>query len=350
MKLPNGYGSVYRLKGTRRNAYRVVISQEYIHDESGFKLKRVTLGYYPSKKKALEALTNYHENPYDIKAETMTFQDLYYKWSEDHFKTLANKSSIRTYKAAFNHSKPLHNMRFKDIRPNHIEGTIENAEVGGATKSRMKSMYNLMYRYAIKYDIVDKNYAELCNSVKIEKKFLKIPFTVEEVHKLWEIVEEVPFADMVLIGIYSGFRPIELTMIKTKDVHLKEGYIIGGTKTNAGRDRIVPIHSKIQSLIEKRYNESNEYLFTDYNIFTREISPLTYDKYRGRFKKVMLAVNMKHTPHETRHTFITQAKNCKMNEYILKKIIGHEIRDITEAVYTHRGIDDLKKEIAKIEY
>lgn len=198
-----------------------------------------------------------------------------------------------------------------------------------------------MYRYAIKYDIVDKNYAELCNSVKVERKKIKIPFTVEEVQKLWEMVEKVPFVDMVLVGIYSGFRPIELTMIKTKDVHLEEEYIIGGTKTDAGRDRVVPIHPQVESLIRKRYDEANEYLFMDYNMFTRDISSLTYDKYRGRFKKVMSAVNMKHNPHETRHTFITQAKYCKVNEYILKKIIGHEIRDVTEAVYTHRTIEDL---------
>lgn len=99
------------------------------------------------KKKALNALTNYHENPYDIQTESITFAELYEKWSEEHFKKLNNKPSIRTYTAAFNHSKPLHNMRFKDIRPNHLEGTIENADVGQATKSRMKSMYNLIYRY-----------------------------------------------------------------------------------------------------------------------------------------------------------------------------------------------------------
>ena len=67
-------------------------------------------------------------------------------------------------------------------------------------------------------------------------------------------------------------------------------------------------------------------------------------------KKVMSAVNMNHTSHETRHTFITQAKYCKVNEYILKKIVGHEIRDVTEAVYTHRNIEDLKKEIVKVKY
>lgn len=350
MKLPNGFGSIYKLKGSRRNSYRVVLSQGYIHTEVGIKPKRTTLGYFPSKKEALEALTNYHENPYDINAETMTFEDVYTRWSEDHFKKLSNKSSIRTYKAAYNHSKPLHKMRFRDIRANHMEGVIEEAVVGDATKSRMKSLYNLMYRFALKYDIVEKNYAELCNSVKVKRTHIKIPFTVEEINELWDAVDKVPFADMLLVGIYSGFRPIELTQIKTENINLSEGYIIGGVKTEAGTDRMVPIHPQIRCIIEKRYNPQNEFLFNDYDMFKHELSPLTYDKYRGRFDKVMLALNMKHTPHETRHTFISQAKQCQVNEYILKRIVGHEIRDVTEKVYTHRNLKELSKEIAKIIY
>lgn len=350
MKLPNGYGSVYRLKGQRRNPYMVVLTQGYTNTSIGLKRMRIILGYYSTKKEALIALTNYHENPYDIKSEKITFEELYERWSESHFKTLSNKSSIRTYKAAFNHSKPLHKMRFKDIRVNHLEKTIQSAEVGDATKSRMKSMYNLMFRYALKYDIVEKNYAELCNSVKVERKHIKVPFSIDEVNLLWKNVDHIPFVDMILVGIYSGFRPIELTMLKTEDIHLNEGYMIGGTKTNAGTNRIVPIHPMIEKIIEKRCNEKNEYLFSDYNIFEHTVCPLTYEKYRGRFEKVMKALNIRHTPHETRHTFITQANYCQVNEYILKKIIGHEVRDITERVYTHRSIDNLKQEIAKIKY
>lgn len=350
MKLPNGYGSVYKLKGNRRKPYVATISSSYSCTSNSVRCRREILGYFTTKKEALAALTSYHENPYDLRAESITFEELYEKWSEDHFKKLSNKSSMRTYKAAFNHSKPLHKMCFKSIRPNHLEGTIDNAEVGDATKSRMKSMYNLMYRYALKYDIVDKNYAELCNSVKVERTQVKVPFTSEEVNKLWEVEKELPFADMILVGLYSGFRPVELTMIKTSDVHLSEGYIIGGTKTRAGTNRTVPIHPKIKGIIEKRCNENNEYLFSDYNMFEREVCSLTYEKYRGRFEKVMKSLKLKHTPHETRHSFITQAKQCHVDDYMLKRIIGHEIRDVTEKVYTHRTIDELSKEIAKINY
>lgn len=228
------------------------------------------------------------------------------------YKKLANKSSIRTYTAAFKHSAPLHKMRFKDIRPNHLESTIKDANVGDATKSRMKSMYNMLYRYALKYDIIDKNYAELCDGIKVEKLRHKTSFTQEEIKQLWQLEEEnFPFADMILFAIYSGFRPIEMTMIKTKDIYLDKGYIIGGTKTAAGKNRVVPIHSKIKKIVENRYDINNEFLFMDYNMMERKVSKLTYDKYRGRFEEVMLMLKTNHTPHETRHSFIIYTKKIR---------------------------------------
>lgn len=50
---------------------------------------------------------------------------------------------------------------------------------------------------------------------------------------------------------------------------------------------------------------------------------------------------------KNRHTFITKAKESGLNEYILKLIVGHTIKNITERVYTHRELEDLKKEIEK---
>ena len=155
---------------------------------------------------------------------------------------------------------------------------------------------------------------------------------------------------MILFAIYSGFRPIEMTMIKTKDIYLDKGYIIGGTKTAAGKNRVVPIHSKIKKIVENRYDINNEFLFMDYNMMERKVSKLTYDKYRGRFEKVMLMLKTNHTPHETRHSFITYAKKSDINEYMLKQIIGHEIRDITGKVYIHQTIEELCLEMEKINF
>ena len=90
----------------------------------------------------------------------------------------------------------------------------------------------------------------------------------------------------------------------------------------------------------------SDFLFNDPN--GQQGTVLTYDKYRGRFSKVMTSLKLSHRPHETRHTFISLAKMCHMDEYILKLIVGHAITDITEKTYTHRTIEQLQKEICKI--
>lgn len=344
MKLPNGFGGITKLSGKRRNPYRVRITRGWTNDG---KQLYDTLGYYHTREEALTALANYNANPYDIKADNITFSEVYEKWSSEHFENIV-PSARRTWKSAYNYCKPLYNMRFKDIRVEHLEGTIKDADVGQNTKQRMKSMFNLMYRWALKHEVCEKDYAQLCNSVKKgAPTIIRIPFTYDEINTLWDNLD-FPFVDMILISLYSGLRPQELASIKTENIDLENMTIKGGLKTDAGRNRIVPIHSAIQDLIKKRYNSNNEYLFYDLNLDNYPIN--TYERYYGRFQKVMTKLNMKHMPHDTRHTFISEGKEKKMNEYILKLIVGHAIQDVTEKVYTHRQIDELKQEIEKITY
>lgn len=352
MKLPNGFGSVHKLPGNRRKPWRARKTVRWETDfETGIsKQIYVTIGYYPTQKEALQALAEYNENPYDISTQTITFAEVYEKWSEVHFQTIV-PSARRTWKSAYSYCKPLYNMRMKDIRVNHLEQTIKDADVGANTKGRMKSLFNLMYKYALKHEIVDKDYAALCDSIKKPKpKIVRIPFSDSEVQQLWNNIH-FPFVDMVLIGIYSGFRPQELAILKISDLDLNNGTFTGGLKTDAGKNRTVPIHPGIADLVRKNYDKAvqmqSEYLFNDEN--GQQGTWLTYDKYRGRFNKIMKKLNMVHKPHDTRHTFITKAKAAGVDEYILKLIVGHEIQDITEKVYTHRTLEDMKTEIQKIE-
>lgn len=60
-------------------------------------------------------------------------------------------------------------------------------------------------------------------------------------------------------------------------------------------------------------------------------------------------LNMNHTSYDCRHTFATRMKQIGANEQILKKILGHSIQDLTECVYTHRAIEELVKEVNKID-
>lgn len=351
MKLPNGFGSVHKLPGNRRNPWRVrkTVGWDVDYETGISKQKYITIGYYATQNEALLALSEYNANPYDISTNTITFSEVYERWSEIHFEKIV-PSARRTWKSAYSYCKPLYDMKMRDIRVHHLEQTIKEADVGDNTKGRMKSLFNLMYKYALKHEIVDKNYAALCDSIKKPKPAIKrIPFSDPEIKQLWDNIR-FPFVDMILIGIYGGWRPQELAILKITDVDLEEMTIIGGLKTDAGKNRIVPIHPIIADLVRKNYTKAvemqSEYLFNDED--GQQGTWLTYDKYRGRFNKVMKKLNMSHRPHDTRHTFITKAKEYKMDEYILKLIVGHEIQDITERVYTHRTLEDMRNEMSKI--
>lgn len=346
MKLPNGSGSVHKLDGNRRNPWRARITVGWSIDEATGKAKQnyQTIGYYPTRVAALDALSEYRKNPYELTTRSITFAEVYDRWSSEHFTEIC-ASAVRTWKSAYNHSKPLWNIKMRDIRAAHLEQTIREAKVGDDTKSRMKSLYNQMFRYAMKHEIVTKDYAALCNPVKkTTPSEPKIPFTEEEIRLLWDNID-YSIVDMILIEIYSGWRPQELALLKNKDIDLENGTMFGGIKTDAGRNRYVPIHPKIRPLIEKRYDTNNEQLFND---FSSKEPKMTYDKYEQRFRRTMDYLGLKHKPHETRHTFITRAKEAGVDEYCLKLIVGHQIGDVTEKVYTHRTMENLRREIEKI--
>lgn len=371
MKLPNGYGSISKMSGKRRRPFRVRITVGWSINEEKVVQKFKTVGYYKTKQEALEALAEYNKCPYDLDTKAMTFEEVYKVWSEDYFARLKSISSERTVKSAYSYSSGLYNMKMRDIRTYHLKECIDKGYIiptvgkekgkkryaTANTKSRMKSLYNLLFDYAMEHEIVDKNYArmfklgeEIVEQKRKDKK-PTVPFNNEEIKLLWDNVDKVQFADMVLIGIYSGWRPQEMAILKLEDIDLEKDIMLGGLKTDSGKNRFVPIHPLIRELIVKRYHEALEIgsdrLFND--LEGQQGTKMTYDKYRHRFDKVMNRLKINHRPHETRHTFITIAKDYNVDEYILKLIVGHKVEDITERVYTHRSLSQLQAEMLKIE-
>ena len=324
---------------------------------------------FTAKYDAYAALVEYNKNPYDLD-DDLTVEQLYEKWTDEYFKTLTNPSSIRTIKSAWNYCSAIYNMRAKDLRPRHIKGCMEDGtyvvdgvekKASSSTKTKIKSLFNLMLDYANENDLVEKNYArtfklsdDIIKDVEEEKKD-HIDFTDEEMQKLWNNLYDVDYVDVLLIQCYSGWRPQELGLLKMENVDLENWFITGGMKTDAGKDRVVPVHPKIRSLIKHRYQEAlslgSEYLINCTDTKTHRSSlKLTYDKYRHRVEKIVnkLELNPEHRAHDGRIQFATMAKDAKVNEYALKRIIGHKIDDLTEKTYTKRKREWLMEEILKI--
>lgn len=369
MRRANGSGSVFKMKDkTRRKPYRARVTVGWeINEETG-RSKQVIkdLGTYATQKEAYNAIQAFLNCPYDLTAAQMTMKELFDVWWEEYRETLKGVSSERTVTNAWEYCSSIYNMKIRDVRVYHLEECIRTAsrvstrgkdrgslkKASADTKSRIKSVFNLMFDFAYKRELVDRNYArafDLSKDIKNQRKLDKrenVIFSKAEIETLWDNVDKVKFADMILIGIYSGWRPQELAILKVKDVDLENDVFVGGLKTVAGIGRTVPIHKDIKHLVERNYNKAielgSQYLFNDEE--GQRGSFMTYDKYRGRFNKVMKLLKLySHHPHETRHTFYTQANRSGMDDILRDRIMGHSSESSLKSTYDHREIEDLKR-------
>src|SRR5690554_2686386 len=96
MRLPNGYGSVYRLPGNRRRPWVVRKTTGWTEDK---KQKYYTIGYFETRAKAMEALGEYNKNPIG-ELRDKTLGEIYNTWSKFKFGTIS-RSMVNGYKAAW---------------------------------------------------------------------------------------------------------------------------------------------------------------------------------------------------------------------------------------------------------
>lgn len=359
-RLPNGFGQITKIKNKNlRKPYRASVTVGKTSDGKCMKKLLKPQAYFETYNDAYAALVEYNRNPYDLD-DTITVSKLYTRWFDEYAKTLSSNTSKRTITSAWKYCKAVYDMRAKDIRARHIKGCMESCKSPNL-KSRIKSLFNLMLDYALEYEIVDKNYArtfQISDDVLKDVNKVKrghLTFKDEEIVALWENRDTYPVINIILFQCYTGFRPQEIGLIKRENINLDKNIIVGGMKTDAGRNRIVPIHPKIKGIVKDLYMESeklnSEYLVNCTDTHTHRSSYLfTYDKYRHRFEHVrdLLRLDPSHRAHDPRKYFITQAKKYNVDEYAIKYIVGHSITDLTEKVYTDRDISWLQSEIEKI--
>ena len=339
MRRSNSTGSVFKLKGKRRKPWAVRVTAGWTDDgKQIFKY----LSYHEKKTDAKNALDAYNVNPYDIDAAKITFAEIYERWSKTDFETISD-GTRNSYRSAYKHCKPLYDRVFKELRKSHLQAVVD-AIKAPSMQNVAKIIFLKSYKYALENDIVNKNYAQFVTVAKLESKD-KVPFTREEIDILWANVDEVKYADLVLILLYTGMRIGELLNMEKSNIFLEERYMIGGSKTKAGKNRIIPLHKRIVPLIEKRMNESDsKWLFIN-----RIGAKLKYNSFtQYHWEPIIKLVGNDHTPHDTRHAFISEMSRLNVNQLVLKRIVGHSNASVTEH-YTHLDLAELLEAVDKLE-
>lgn len=345
MRNPNGYGTVYCLPGERRRPWvaRITVGWKWNDKKNKHVQKYQILGYYEERPQAMVALANHHVNPIPLKAD-ITLEEIYKEWSVGKFAYI-EKQTEYSYQAGWKHLKKYAKVKFKELRTGHIQTVIDACHTDGMSRSsleKIKVVATMLCDYAMQNDIVNKNYAEFVRLPKSDKEE-KSAFTDLEIQKIEK--SDLPWTDTILILIYTGLRINELLGLTRFGVDLDKQLITGGLKTDAGKNRMIPIHPKILPLITKWYNKKGDYLICD-DKGKRIRDKLYREKY---YYPVLekLEVN-RLSPHCCRHSFASIMRRAGVDTKSIQILMGHTKYSFTADTYTHTNLDDLKAAIAKI--
>ena len=375
MKNPNGWGSITKLSGNRRKPWRVrktdgwktidrltneVIVKipddcdpfEKLSDgKMRFTSKQVyvNIGYYATRQEAMTALAEFNKDPFDLNLSSITFAEVYDKWSDIHFETVS-ASNVNGYKAAYRLCGKLEKMRMVDIKLDHLQTVVDESGKNTPTLRKLKILWGLMWDYCVIHEILPQEKRDMVRYVDINKAgnpnaYNRKPFTKKEVKTVWKWKDSNDYFKVVLMLIYSGVRISELLDLKKENVNLEEKWFdVIASKTEAGI-RKVPISEKVLPFFQEWMDKND----CEYLLSTPDGKHFEYRNYYDSYwMPLMEQMGMFHRPHDTRHTCVSLLADAGVDERMVKKIVGHKGQGVTQTVYTHFEIEALLDAINKI--
>lgn len=341
----NGAGTAYKRKRTW--TARVVVGWKLADDGHAIPVYK-TKGGFQTKREALahcQALRNAPKT-----APKLTMQEIYNAWLPAH-EWRVGRSTMNCYKAAWKYFAPIHYMTFADIDLDDLQECVDECPKGKRTKENMKALAGLLCKYAIPRHQTDMNYAEFIHTGNDEKG-THPAFTKEQIELIREQIGKTPHAEDVYVLIYTGFRPSELFQLNKSDY--SGGILYGGIKTEAGKNRAVPVAPNILPIIENRLRSDSEYLFPKDD--GTQMSPKYFrDNY---FYHVLAAAGIQpiptpdhpahYVPYSCRHTFANLLKDVSGSDKDKASLIGHEDYKTTKKMYQSAELDNLKAIISQL--
>ena len=334
MRNANGTGGITKMKGNLRKPYRVRVTTGWKYvDQKGKEvivsgkpdLKGVraiqqykTIGYYATQKEARQALMEWNNDPATF--NHMTLEEVYNKMYEERSQVVAS-ATLRSYRTSYKHCARYYKREMSSMKLSDYEELL--GPLSPTMQMQTKSLLSLMNEWALKHDVISRNYIQYIRTAKAKTMIEREVITMDEV----KLIENEVLRDFVMIGIYTGLRPSEILNIKADKV---DGFMLHdvGIKNKTSKERRVPIHPAIKDIIAKYpngFNRATRTINTDFHMIG-------------------------HRPHDVRHTFATRAFECNLNPVMVKIIMGHALRDITLGTYTHITDQMLYDEMCKLSY
>ncbi|MET0017860.1 tyrosine-type recombinase/integrase [Oscillibacter sp.] len=342
MRRANGTGTIVKLSGNRRRPYVVKIS---VVDKWG-RMQQKTLSYHSKMVEAQEALDAYnHDKAAGLTPRadkySVTLQQIYDLWSPRKYTTISRQAAD-AYRACWGRLSRYNNMRVADLTIDHLQSIIDEDAKNNMSQSTMqndKMLTRALFKYAMERDIIMKDYSAFVEVPSVAAKYEKGAFDDLQMAKLEQLARGgFPWADTVLMLCYTGFRINEFLKLTPFSYDRAEDFLRGGSKTEAGKDRVIPIHPKIKPYLEGWLSRGGESIICKENG-----KPVSYAWYLSNlFKSVVEELGVPQaTPHWCRHTFATRLHEAGAPDLEIKRLMGHADSNVTEH-YTHTDLEHLR--------
>lgn len=329
-KRANGTGTISKLSGNRTKPWAARKNDVFI---GTFKTRG-------EAQRALERLVDVDVN----EKYNMTFEQVYRKWLPEHEREIG-EGAKDVYEWAYTYCASLYARKYRSLRTSDFQQVIIDMEKKDMSKSSCEKVIQLfgqMSAWAMREDIILKDYSRFINTVAVQKSegtVLKLK-TIRAIQKSDNVA-----ADIVLILLGTGCRPNELFNALVSNCH--ETYFIGGSKTQAGRNRVIAVarlgQQSYNKLLTAAKAKGAERLIDGYK------GNKDYRNFAKReFKELVQEVGESFTPYDCRHTFATLAKRSGVDPQTLRRMLGHASLQTTDKYYTHLDADDILTEIVNV--
>lgn len=352
-------GCAYQRPGQKTWTVEVVVGWKFPNGDPSKPKRAVrkTKGGFRTKKEALDYVSKLqHSGAVRVR---MSMEELYEEW-EKHYTPRVGESTMDGYYYAYQHFAPLHGVYMDLIRAEDLQECMDECKAGKRTHENMRCVANLLWKYAIDTNILDRNVAANLFTGK-GRSVQREALTVEEEQAIKSFIGKERYAEYIYCLCWLGFRPGE--MLELRKDQLFRGtvtidknavdiwYFVNGKKTDSGRDRVVVVPDEILPVIlDRMFVPGTNLVFPQYQ-FNRKKEPKfegfkeMHHSYLNKhvFKPLMekLGINKEKVPYSARHSYADKLKNAVGTDRDKAALIGHSNYLFTQDKYQSSHMKDL---------
>lgn len=271
------------------------------------------------------------------------------------FRAFRTKHGVSSANIATQHKRLMHLSAYlaetgKALDFDCVAAWIDSLGLAGKTQQQYLLAGNAFWRWAMKYD---PRWRETFKGAvsPFERHAVALPrgkaaldakrkeFTLPDMNRLYAAAQEagnVPLADLIKLGYYTGMRISELCSLRTENVVNVDGVEmldVTDSKTPAGI-RCVPIHPAISSLVVRLVEDSRDgfLVVTDF-VGKQGDRTGALGKAFGALK-TSLGYGAQHVYHSIRGTTITQLARHDVPYPMICELVGHKTRTLVFDTYS----------------